>query len=313
MTEPTGREVVPDKATGREVVPDKPLTLRGSIKAAVRAAGFTRGVFQDTREALTAHVEGIENIPEVGAILACNHRLPSDFSRLEAAVDRPLQLVDLTADSRRKRRRSRSIPLDGAAPGNDDAVSVLGAGGLVVVFPEGDPSPDGRLHRGNPEVAWLALATQVLVVPVGIALPEHEGMGARRLSRVLGPTISFGRPLDFSRYWTSPALSDALDGVLLRGCTAEIMAAIADLSGQVYQDDTPAQAKELVRQRRHREAEQRAEDYPTLWERRRAAAIEREQLRVEDQRDLERAAAEAARNAQRYAGGEPGGRVRRDR
>ncbi|CEI28801.1 1-acylglycerol-3-phosphate O-acyltransferase [Propionibacterium freudenreichii] len=289
----------------------RPPTLRGSLRAAARAAGFTRGLFRGTREALTAHVEGVENIPEGAAILACNHRLPSDFTRLEASVERPVRLVDLNPDVRGRGKRARAIPLEGAAPGHPDAVSVLGEGGLVVVFPEGDPSPDGRLHRGNPEVAWLALATQVPVVPVGIELPEREGMGGRTLSRMLGPTIAFGKPLDFSRYWTSPALSDALDGVLLRGCTAEIMAAIGELSGQLYQDDTPAQAKELIRQRRHREAEERADNYPTLWEQRRQAAIEREQLRVEDQRDLERAAAEAARNARRYADGGAGERPRR--
>lgn len=283
-----------DPAGHDPLQPDSPLTLRDGFRGLTRAAGFTKGLLRDTKQALAVHVEGAHNVGEGAAILACNHRLPSDFSRLGDALSRPLSLVDLQLDSGASAKRGHAIPLDGAAPEHPDAVSVLAQGGLVVVFPEGAMSPDGRLHRGDPEVAWLTLTTHAPVVPVGISLPDREGLSGRALSRVLGPTITFGEPLDFSRYWTSPALSDALDGVLLRGCTAEIMAAIAGLSGQVYQDDTPGQAKDLIREQRHHEAQQRSTRYPTQWEQRRRAAIAREELRAADNRDLERAAAEAA-------------------
>lgn len=277
---------------------DGPLTLRASIKAASHAAGATRGFFRGTRQAITPHIHGQDNIPEGPAILACNHRLASDFSRLTTSLKQPLKLVDLRPTG--KKKPAHAIPLENSEAGHCDALSVLRAGEQLVVFPEGSPSPDGYLHKGSADVAWLALTCQVPVVPVGIQLSEHEGLGGYALSRLLGPTINIGTALDFSRYWTSPALSDVLDGVLLRGCTAEIMAAIAELSGQIYQDDSPGEAKDSVRQRRRLEARDRAAKYPTRWQQRRQAAIRREQLRAEDRQDLERAAAEAARNAQHY-------------
>jgi 1-acyl-sn-glycerol-3-phosphate acyltransferase len=78
-------------------------------------------------------------------------------------------------------------------------VETLREGRLLTIFPEGSRSVDGRLGRGLPGIATLALKSRALVIPVAIfgtyeALPR----GARFLRRAR-MRVRFGRPLDFSR------------------------------------------------------------------------------------------------------------------
>ena len=256
----------------------------------VRAAwNWTRRAARSTQQALSVHVEGAERLPDGGAILAANHIWAGDFSRLRAALDRPLHLA-AGSTSRLLRRR---VLVDDPQQG-DDAVTVLADGGLVVIFPEGTPSPDGDIHRGGTDVAWLALTAKVPVVPVGI-IPARAGHRLLRpvTDRALGPTVVVGEPLDFSRFWEIPALSYALDGVLLRGVTDEIMSAIVALAGRTYADTTPAEAKELAAAARRHRAWVRASEYPTVSQLRRAEAERREMFRERDELDLARAAARA--------------------
>ena len=45
---------------------------------------------------------------------------------------------------------------------------VLGAGGLLGIYPEGTRSPDGRLYRGKTGVGRMAAEAKCPVVPVGL-------------------------------------------------------------------------------------------------------------------------------------------------
>lgn len=280
-----GSQITPDELTRVEQL-DAP----GRVRA---AWGWTRRAARATQQALSVHAEGLERLPDGAAILAANHVWAGDFTRLCAALDRPLHLATASANRLLRRR----VPIDDPAQG-DDAARVLADGGLVVVFPEGAPSPDGDIHRGGTDVAWLALTAKVPVVPVGIV---PAAAGPRLLEpltrRALGPTVVVGEPLDFSRFWETPALSYALDGVLLRGATDEIMGAIAALTGLPYVDTTPARAAELAAAARRQNAWARARAYPTLSQLRRAEAERREMLRERDEQDLARAAAEAQARA----------------
>lgn len=49
------------------------------------------------------------------------------------------------------------------------ARAILDAGGVVVIFPEGTRSPDGRLAEPRPGVALLAVRTRAPVLPVGVS------------------------------------------------------------------------------------------------------------------------------------------------
>ncbi|SER47980.1 1-acyl-sn-glycerol-3-phosphate acyltransferase [Propionibacterium cyclohexanicum] len=265
----------------------------GSRAGAQMSAHPRQGVgrlFARSRDAFQVDVEGADRLVDGGAILAANHRWFGDITRLFSAFDRPVFLA--VAHPRRFARRQ--VPVDGRDDDSrPDARALLRAGELVMIQPETERSPDGDLHRGSPDVAWLALTARVPVHPVDIVPPPAEGPVGEMVSALLGPTVRIGEPLDFSRYWTTPAISDVLDGILLRGCTDEIMAAIAELSGQLYRDDTPQQARVRLAEERREERKARAKAYPTLSEERRREAQLREQLRLKDQQDLARAAEEA--------------------
>lgn len=258
-------------------------------------------VFSRSRDALQVSVEGTEWLADGPAILAANHRWLGDVTRLFSSLDRPVSLA--VAQPRRLSRHQ--VPIDGHDDSGKDARALLREGELVMIQPEGERSPDGDLHRGTPDVAWLALTARVPVHPVDIVPPPSRGPVGEVVSALLGPTLRIGEPLDFSRYWTTPAVSDALDGILLRGCTDEIMAAIAELSGQLYRDDTPAQARARLAEERRQFRKARAQAYPTLSQERRREAEWRERLRAQDQQDLARAAQEARAYAADRAAHEP--------
>jgi hypothetical protein len=52
----------------------------------------------------------------------------------------------------------------------EEGIRLLRAGRTVVIFPEGEISPEGRFHKAHTGVARLALATGAPVIPVGISL-----------------------------------------------------------------------------------------------------------------------------------------------
>jgi 1-acyl-sn-glycerol-3-phosphate acyltransferase len=106
------------------------------------------------------------------------------------------------------------------------ALRVLEAGGAFGIHPEGSRSRDGRLYRGRTGVAWLAIASGAPVVPVAL-------QGTERIQPVGAPfpkpgkvIVKFGEPMCFG----PPA--DGRHGPARRRATDQIMAAIAELSGQ---------------------------------------------------------------------------------
>ncbi|MDR1450481.1 MAG: 1-acyl-sn-glycerol-3-phosphate acyltransferase [Propionibacteriaceae bacterium] len=126
--------------------------------------------------------------------------------------------------------------------------TVLGAGGLVAIFPEGKRSPDGRLYRGHSGVARLALSEAVPVVPVGCRGTDFRAAGWFRSVRRRAPEIAVGPPISFPAALRQAYL-DAPDRqaahAVLRGATDQVMAAIQSLTGQEYVNAYSAQAKAL--------------------------------------------------------------------
>jgi 1-acyl-sn-glycerol-3-phosphate acyltransferase len=127
----------------------------------------------------------------------------------------------------------------------DSGLDVLASGGAFSIYPEGTRSLDGRLYKGRTGVAWLALKSGCVVVPVALTGTQQlQPVGSRRL-RFARVTVEFGTPLELSGHGASDS------GRARRGATDEIMAAIAAMSGQElahgYNEPPAASVAERVR------------------------------------------------------------------
>ena len=106
--------------------------------------------------------------------------------------------------------------------------TILEAGSVFAIFPEGSRSRSGLLNRGRTGAAWLALETGATVLPVGL-------IGTDRASRSIGRRRSMemriGAPM------TLDDLRHLPGGRARREATERIMQAIQALSGQERSDE----------------------------------------------------------------------------
>src|SRR4051812_40424887 len=134
-------------------------------------------------------VEGIENIPDAGAvILASNHISFSDSIFLPLVLKRRITFVakaEYFEDPKTAWffRAVGQIPINrggGSASQRalDSARAVLEGGGLFGIYPEGTRSPDGRLYKGKTGIARLSLQTGAPVLAVAmIGTKEAQPIG----------------------------------------------------------------------------------------------------------------------------------------
>jgi 1-acyl-sn-glycerol-3-phosphate acyltransferase len=192
-------------------------------------------------------IRGAENMPAEGpVILAPNHRAALDTGVITFTTMRQVKFLGkaeyFTGRGIKGRLMAGFLGGLGYVPverGNaqaglaalEAARRVLDAGGAFAIYPEGTRSLDGRLHRGHTGVAALALATGAKVVPVALTGTENLQPRGKRIPRPAKISVTYGEPLDFSRYEgqdSSPAIR--------RSVTDEIMYSILELSGQEYVD-----------------------------------------------------------------------------
>jgi 1-acyl-sn-glycerol-3-phosphate acyltransferase len=162
------------------------------------------------RRLFDLRVEGVERLPASGSfILAANHHNYLDGVVLGVASPRPIAFLVMPRVFRATplhppfHRRIGSIPvnLERPDPGAIKRVlRVLDAGRVVGIFPEGPFSQEGRLVRGQPGVALIALRAGVPVVPAAIE-GTFEALRARRfyVPRRHPLSVRFGEPLHFGR------------------------------------------------------------------------------------------------------------------
>jgi 1-acyl-sn-glycerol-3-phosphate acyltransferase len=192
-------------------------------------------------------VRGLANLPASGpVILAMNHRAVLDTAVVALVAPRPVHFLGkaeyFTAPGIKGRAMARFLTSLGYVPVERASAraglaalaagrEVLEAGGVFALYPEGTRSRDGRLYRGRTGVATLALTTGAMVVPVALSGTENLLPRGRRLPRPAKITLTFGAPLDFSRYQgmeRSP--------MIRRAVTDEVMYAIMTISGLEYVD-----------------------------------------------------------------------------
>jgi len=178
-------------------------------------------------------VEGAEHLPGRGPYLvAANHHNYLDGVVLGVSVPVPIAFLVMPRVWRATplhpafHRHIGSIPLQldrtdvGALR---RALTALERGRVVGIFPEGPFSVRGRLERGLPGVALLALHSGVPVVPAGIR-GTWEALRGRRfyVPRATPLRVRFGPPRRFSP-------NGACARETRRDVTARIMADIAAL------------------------------------------------------------------------------------
>ena len=181
-------------------------------------------------------------MPEHGAVLLVSNHLSSlDTVIIPTSAVRPVQFLikaSYFAGSGMLGRFKRwffgsigGVPVHRATGRDaraalDAGSSILRAGSVFAVFPEGTRSRDGKLHEGHGGAAWMARDTGSAVVPVGLIGTRT----VRPLSHLLPGRprleVRFGEPLDLSDLAGMP------DGRARREITERMMAAIARLSGQ---------------------------------------------------------------------------------
>lgn len=199
-------------------------------------------------------VEGEEHIPAHGpAILASNHLSFSDSIFLPLMCPRritfPAKSDYFTQPGLVGRlkaaffRGTGQIPIDrsggqASQVAMDAGLAVLNRGELFGIYPEGTRSPDGRLYRGKTGMARMALAAGVPIIPVAMIDTDKAQPTGQKIPNIMQVGIKFGAPMDFSRYADRPG-----DHEVLRTITDEVMAALAELSGQEYVDQYAADVK----------------------------------------------------------------------
>lgn len=109
----------------------------------------------------------------------------------------------------------------------DNSLKVLAEGNVFGIFPEGTRSPDGRLHRGQTGLAWLALTSGAPVVPTALSGTQRILPRGRRVPSFRRIGIRFGPPVDLSAWAGQADRARAR-----RAATDAIMADIQRLSGQ---------------------------------------------------------------------------------
>jgi 1-acyl-sn-glycerol-3-phosphate acyltransferase len=186
-------------------------------------------------------VSGLEHIPETGpVILASNHRSVVDSLVIPVVTRRPVYFLAKNEYFVKPLTRTlmlglNQIPVDrsggrASLMALDAALPVLRDGKVLGIFPEGTRSPDGRLYRGRPGVAKLALDAGATIVPVGLFGTEQvQPIGSRMPRFGAKVEVRFGEPLDLSKWDGTP-----VDSRVLREIAAALMTEIQKITGQEY-------------------------------------------------------------------------------
>ncbi len=180
---------------------------------------------------------GLENIPKSGpAILAPNHISAFDPIFILMGMPRRVTAMGNARFFRGKNgwffKAMGQIPI---IPGDDDSrdkaiacsAEIVRQEEITAIFPEGNRSRDGKLHRGRTGVGHLAQTTGAPVIPIGVigsyeVLPKGKTW-PRFFRRV---AVHIGEPM---------YLHDT-DKAAVRPFVDELMEQIAKLSGQEYED-----------------------------------------------------------------------------
>ena len=186
--------------------------------------------------------KGIENLPHKGAaILAANHSSYLDHLIigyfLLNQVNRKFHFLSKKehfdgALSRAWHTHVGAIPIDREKKGKKAlrmAIKALDEQKIIVLYPEGTRTLDGKLQRAKTGIARLALASGAPVIPIGLIGTFEILPKGKNIPRFRRASISIGKPIYFDDYYNKK-----MSKKILRQATNKIMKEIAKLSNKKY-------------------------------------------------------------------------------
>lgn len=184
-------------------------------------------------------VSGRNQVPKSGgALMVSNHLSYLDVFIVGLAVPRPLNYVARSTlflpvlGSLIRSVGGFPIQRDGmGASGLKETLKRLRNGGIVILFPEGTRTPDGRLGSVKSGIAVLAQRARVPIVPVGLAGTFESWPRRRLLPRPHAIRAVVGAPI-------SPESLVGLD-------SDSITRLIHDRIAECHQDALAALARDL--------------------------------------------------------------------
>jgi 1-acyl-sn-glycerol-3-phosphate acyltransferase len=191
------------------------------------------------RSLFNLRTEGLEHLPARGPyILAANHANYLDGVVLGTVVPHKVTFLVMPSVYHSTplhppfHRHVGSIPINLERPDPGAikrALRTLEEGTVVGIFPEGPFSRNGRLGRGQPGVAIIALRSGVPVVPVAIR-GTYEALVGRpmHLPRPSPLSARFGTPLEFGRIKRGIRIGRAARAEVTCRIMDEIAALLAD-------------------------------------------------------------------------------------
>ncbi|MCJ7823165.1 MAG: 1-acyl-sn-glycerol-3-phosphate acyltransferase [Armatimonadetes bacterium] len=169
-------------------------------------------------------VTGREHVPASGGVLLiANHTSYADPPIVGAACLRP---VNFMAKAELFRipvlagfiRRTHAFPVRRGSADRAalrQAIRILRAGNVLLVFPEGKRSSDGRLTDLETGAAFIALSGQAQVVPMALVGADGVLPRGRPILMPAKLRVRFGPPLDLSDFRgqrpTRPVLQQVTD------------------------------------------------------------------------------------------------------
>jgi 1-acyl-sn-glycerol-3-phosphate acyltransferase len=180
-----------------------------------------------------------ERVPLRGpAILASNHESYIDPPLVGAWVPRAINylarenLFDVPGLGWLL-RHWQTVPVDregGGAAGLKAILERLLAGGVIILFPEGTRTRDGRMQRARSGIGLTVIKSKAPLIPVRV-FGTYQAYGRHlRIPRPYRVVVKYGRPMHFedlraeAKHCSKPRLKEIYQQV-----ADEIMAAIAKL------------------------------------------------------------------------------------
>lgn len=193
---------------------------------------------------------GLENIPKSeGALIAPNHASGIETVFLPYIILNRFSSRQLWCPAKEELfsfaplgwllRSFRSFPVKRMSRdlSSIDTISDLAREHLVLIFPEGTRSKDGKLGKGRSAVGKIIYDSKTTVVPAAVFNTRYfMSKNAWSPNLFLPLTVVFGKPLDMTRFLKMPPEKQTYKKIV-----EELMNAIASIQKEyAYLDKPPA-------------------------------------------------------------------------